>query len=174
MITIVSTTNRPGSNTLKMCHYLKDKLTTIHQDSEIIDFQELPSDFIFSALFGNSDKNEKFNTIRDKVQNAEKLIFVIPEYNGSYPGILKAFMDGLKFPQGIRNKKAALIGISAGTQGSALAMSHFSDILNYLGCHVFAVKPRLINIDKIFVDGTINDQKTADIIDNQINPFIVF
>lgn len=174
MITIVSTTNRPGSNTLKMCNYLKNKLSALNQTSEIVDFQDLPIDFISSALFNNGGKNEAFNTIRDKVQNAEKLIFVIPEYNGSFPGILKAFIDGLKFPQGIKNKKAALIGISSGTQGSALAMSHFSDILNYLGCHVFAVKPRLINIEKVFVDGIVTDEKVENIIDIQLNQFIDF
>lgn len=143
-------------------------------ESIIVDFQDLPTDFITSALYGNGGKNERFNVIRDQIQDADKLYFVLPEYNGSFPGILKAFIDGLKFPKGIIGKKAALLGISSGTQGSALAMSHFTDILNYLGCHVFAIKPRLISIDQVFVDGNITDEKAAQLIDMQLDQFIDF
>ena len=174
MITIVSTTNRPGSKSLQLSMYLQKQLEIKSIATEIVDFQNLPADFIQSALFNNGGKNEQFNIIRDKIQDANKLIFVIPEYNGSYPGILKAFIDGLKFPKGIKNKKAALIGLSSGTQGSALAMSHFTDVLNYLGCHVLATKPRLIGIEQVFIDGNIIDEKVAGIIDMQLDQLIDF
>ena len=41
-----------------------------------------------------------------------------------------------------------MIGISDGTQGAALAMSHFNDVLNYSGVTTLALRPRFIEINK--------------------------
>ena len=82
-------------------------------------------------------------SLRDKVQSSDKLVFVVPEYNGSFPGVLKTFIDSLKYPQGVRDKKAGLIGVSSGVQGGVFAMSHLSDIFNYLGMHVFGTKTKI-------------------------------
>lgn len=174
MITIVSSTNRSNCNSLEIAKHIANLLEQSDQDVSIANLQDLPHDFIQSALYNNSGKNEAFNKIRDKVQQADKLFFVIPEYNGSFPGILKAFIDGLKFPEGIKGVKSAMIGISSGTQGAALAMSHFTDILNYLGSNVLAIKPRVTNIESSFVNGKISDEKLTQIIKDQIKAFIEF
>ncbi len=116
--------------------------------SQIVDLAHLPADFTGTALYDNNGKNAVFNEIREKVQSSDKLVFIVPEYNGSFPGVVKAFIDGLKYPEGIRDKKGALIGISSGVQGGVFAMSHLTDIFNYLGMHVLALKPKLAGIEK--------------------------
>jgi chromate reductase, NAD(P)H dehydrogenase (quinone) len=78
----------------------------------------------------------------------------MPEYNGSFPGVLKAFLDGLRYPDSFRNKVAGLVGLSSGSMGGALAMSHLTDILNYFGMFVLPVKPRFAFIEKA-MDGDI-------------------
>ena len=65
-----------------------------------------------------------------------KLVIIVPEYNASFPGVLKAFIDGLTYPGGIQGKKAALVGLSGGGQGGLLAMTHLTDVLMYLGTTV--------------------------------------
>ena len=82
-------------------------------------------------------------SFQNQIDQCEKFVFITPEYNGSFPGVLKAFIDGMRFPGTFEGKKCALVGISAGTQGGALAMSHLTDIFNYLGMTVLANKPRL-------------------------------
>ena len=82
---------------------------------------------------------------------------MVPEYNGSFPGVLKAFIDGLDYQESLKHKKAALIGHSSETQGSALALSHLTDIFNYLGTHVYALKPRLMQIEKHLKDGKLSN-----------------
>ena len=62
--------------------------------------------------------------------------------------MLKAFIDGLPYPGGIRGKKAALIGLSDGGQGGLLAMAHLTDILMYLGTAVLPQRVRLPFIGK--------------------------
>jgi NAD(P)H-dependent FMN reductase len=62
--------------------------------------------------------------------------------------VLKAFIDGMEYPNAFKNRKAALIAFSSGTQGCALALSHLTDILIYLGMHAYALKPKLLQIEK--------------------------
>jgi chromate reductase len=147
MITIVVGTNRKNSVSRKVADYYQGLLK---DESQIVDLADVPGDFIGTALYENNGKNEDFNAMREKVQSSDKLVFVVPEYNGSFPGVLKAFIDGLKYPEGVRNKKAALIGVSSGVQGGVFAMSHLTDIFNYLGMHVLALKPKLAAIEKNF------------------------
>ena len=71
-------------------------------------------------------------------------------------------------------KKAALLGISSGVMGGALALSHLTDILNYLNMHVFAVKPRIQRMSANFINGEITDKFIAELIDAQVKGFINF
>ncbi|WP_420387973.1 NADPH-dependent FMN reductase [Roseivirga sp.] len=149
MITIVVGTNRKDSMSAKIAQYYQTILTEYYEGpTQIVDLAHLPSDFTGTALYENNGKNSTFNEIREKVQSSEKLVFVVPEYNGSFPGVVKAFIDGLKYPEGVRDKKGALIGVSSGVQGGLIAMSHLTDIFNYLGMHVLALKPKLAGIEK--------------------------
>lgn len=174
IITIVASTNRQNAYSLKIAEFYKAEFEKRNITTNLIDLKDLPLDFIESALYENSGKNEKFNELRDLAEGADKLFFVIPEYNGSFPGILKTFIDGLNYPNGIRGKKAAMMGISAGNQGGALALSHFTDILNYLGCHVLASKPRISAISKMFVENDFQDERTKKLIIEQIEDLIRF
>ncbi|MCS6824380.1 MAG: NAD(P)H-dependent oxidoreductase [Cytophagaceae bacterium] len=174
MISIVSSTNRKNSITLQLARMYHGILTGKNAEAQIIDLSELPHDFVFSALYENKLKNQTFNTFVDKINQSEKFVFIVPEYNGSFPGVLKAFIDGLEFPSGFKNKKCALVGLSSGTQGASLAMSHLTDILNYLGMHVLAVKPRLANIDSIWQDDVLSDNRLYEMLHRQAQALIDF
>lgn len=174
MITIVVGTNRANSVSGQIAHYYQRLLNDRAIDNQIVDLVELPGDFVGTALYDNNGKNEAFNAIRERVQGSDKLVFVVPEYNGSFPGILKAFIDGLKYPEGIRDKKAALIGVSSGIQGGVFAMSHLTDIFNYLGMHVLALKPKLSGINTHFDGLEFSNEFYAKMLDQQVEQLINF
>ena len=144
------------------------------QEADVIDLRELPVDYISTALYGNEGKNDEFNILRSKMKDADKFVFIVPEYNGSFPGVLKAFIDGLDFPDTFTGKKAALVGVSAGMLGSSHAMSHLTDILNYCGTHVLARKPRLTGISKSLTDGHLTNESYLGQLQKQIREFINF
>ena len=174
MYVIVSSTNRPNNNSIITSRYYSETLSEKGIDNKIINLQNLPNDFTYSALYENSGKNPEFNKLKDLLEKANKIIFVIPEYNGSFPGVLKSFIDGLSYPNGIKNNKAALVGISSGDLGSHSAMSHFTDILNYMGCHIFAQKIRIPFIEKHIENGSLVSEKLKERIGKQIDSFISF
>jgi NAD(P)H-dependent FMN reductase len=175
MILIVSSTNRPNSNARVISEIYAELLRQRGVAVQILDLTDLPQDFILSALYDNSGKHAGFNELNNLITAAEKFVFVVPEYNGSFPGVLKAFIDGLSYPSSFRHKKAALVGISTGTQGGALAVSHLTDIFNYMGMHVLAAKPRLMHIHKhLGSDNTLTNLLYLQLLQEQIDQFLSF
>ena len=174
MISIVVGTNRQNSISKQVAIYYKSILDKNNEMSQIVDLVDLPTDFTRTALYENNGKNPVFNTIREKVQTSEKLVFIVPEYNGSFPGILKSFIDGLKYPEGVKDKKAAMVGISSGPQGGVLAMAHLTDIFNYLGMNVLALKPKLAGIESNFSNGKITNELYDQLLNIQAEKLIAF
>ena len=104
-----------------------------------------PSEFAFRQLeirdlpFFNQDNeaNPEESVIRFKreIAAADGLLFVTPEYNRSIPGVLKNAIDIGSRPYGKSawaGKPAAVIGVSPGATGTALAQQHLRNILAYL------------------------------------------
>ena len=174
VIYIISGTNREQAVSYKVSQIYQQEFSALGISSEIIDLQKLPTDYLFSGLYDNAGKNEEMNVIRKKMKEGKKFVFVIAEYNGSFPGVLKAFIDGLEYPGTFTNKKCALVGISSGNQGAVLAMSHLTDILNYCGAHVLAQKPKLASISAHFEAGVITSERYMKHIKLQVKQLLDF
>ena len=145
MISIFSATNRADSYSLKVARIYQEILETNGVSCQLYDMQLLPRDVAFSETYGN--RTEEFGEALLKfVDNVDKYVFVIPEYNGGFPGILKLFVDATP-PKYLKNKKAGLIGVSSGKAGSLRGMDQFTNILNYLKVSVMAQKPKLSSIE---------------------------
>lgn len=174
MVTIISCTNRSQSVSSIVSKYYQSLLAEQKVSSTIIDLQGLPKDFVFSALYGNAGKNQDFNAYGDQVAQGDKFVFVVPEYNGSFPGVLKAFIDGLEYPSKIADKKVALVGLSSGMQGSALALSHLTDILSYLGANLLGLRVKLPRVEANLKDGKITNDLYNQLLREQIKKLIKF
>jgi chromate reductase len=173
-ILIISGTNRDEALSPTVAGAYEELAKDVGLDAEIIDLRHLPHDFIISALYDKAGKHPEFNKLRKKMTEANKFVFIVPEYNGSFPGVLKAFIDGLDYPDTFTNKKAAMVGVSAGLLGSSHAMSHLTDILNYCGTHVLARKPRFTTISRYIENGKIVHDSYIDQIKIQIQELINF
>ncbi len=145
-ILVISGTNNRNSLTAQVADYYATLLNKRGCGSQVLKLIGLPADFTVTALYENEGKNPVFNRLRERMEIAQKYVFIIPEYNGSFPGIFKAFIDGLPFPSTFKGKKCAIVGVSKGPQGGVLAMSHLTDIFHYLRMHVYPLKPRLSGI----------------------------
>ena len=174
MITIVVGTNRKESVSHSVAGYYLEAVKEKNENCTILNLKDLPDDFINSALYENAGKNELFNQVRIQMNESDKFVFVIPEYNGSFPGVLKAFIDGLDRSKALVDKKCALVGLSAGDQGAGLALSHFSDILNYCGTNVLAYRLRLPKIGEAMTDNKITNELYISKIHKQANKLIEF
>ena len=147
MITVISSTNRLGSNTLKVAKAYLEILENQGAECQLMDLCGLPRDIAFSELYGQRSDSFQQNFI-SLVEKSEKYVFVIPEYNGGFPGILKLFIDAIP-PKSWNNKKAGLVGLSNGAAGALRAMDQFSNVLNYLKVNVYHFKPKFSKIEEM-------------------------
>ena len=145
-ITIVAATNRSNSLTAQVAKYYAELLKKKGCEIQFLTLTDLPADFTANALYENFGKNAAFNRLKKVMETSQKYVFIIPEYNGSFPGVFKAFIDGLKFPATFTGKKCAMVGVSKGPRGGVFAMSHLTDVFHIAGMSVYPSKPRLAHI----------------------------
>jgi chromate reductase len=173
MITIIASTNRPGSSTLKMAKYYQQKLQEKGVEAGVLSLAQLPSNLIETDLYGK--RSPEFAEIQKIITQTHKFIFVIPEYNGSYPGVLKVFIDACDFPASFYDKKVALVGISSGKYGNIRGIDHFTGVCHYVHLNVMALKLHISGINKEFDEtGQLLNADTIKFTNEQIDKFILF
>lgn len=161
MTLVISGTNRPGSRTQIISKYILSKLESA--ESQLVDLEVLSPLMRYDDMYNGDIMNSELAKFQDEIFDpATKLIIVSPEYNGSFPGILKTFIDVLSTRNGkftFKNKKVALVGVAAGRAGNLRGMEHLTGLLNYLGVHVFPNKLPISSINGIIVDNEVDQSK---------------
>lgn len=135
MLAVIAGTNRPASNTLKVAHIVRDILHDRGEAVTLLDLAQLPPDLMAGTSY--AAKPDGFDEFQEVILAARGFLTVVPEYNGSFPGILKYFIDMLRFPESLYEKPAAFIGISAGRWGAMRAVEHLEAVFHYRHGHLF-------------------------------------
>lgn len=173
MITIIASTNRPGSSTLKLAKYYQKRLAQKGEECNLLSLAELPGCLIETDLYGK--RSPEFEKIQQLITATEKFLFVIPEYNGSFPGVLKVFIDACSFPESFYDKKAALVGLSSGKYGNIRGIDHFTGVCHYLHLNVMALKIHISAIrTELNEQGDLAAEDTLKYTEEQMDKFIKF
>ena len=179
MILIISGTNRPDSNTKVIASYIHSYLVD-YQDEEVrfLSLEDLPENIIHSGMYDEGGQSTALSDIQDKyVIPCQKWILVSPEYNGSFSGILKLFIDALsirKYDETFAEKKIALVGVSSGRAGNLRGLDQLTQFLQYLKMNVYHDKLPVSGIeDVIGGEGEILDSTQEDL-KRMINGFVNF
>lgn len=166
MITIISGTNRTGSRTLQVAqHYF----SFLQQKEEPVHLVSLVGLDVLS-------RNEALLKLEsDLLIPSEKFIFVMPEYNGSFPGVLKALLDNTDIRKCWWYKKALLVGVADGRGGNLRGIEHMTNILHYLKMNVHYNKLPLSKInDEMDKDGKFLHNLTLTTISDQLDGFVEY
>ena len=164
--TIISATNRKDSNTLKIAEAYRDLLAERGIQAQLLTLEGL------NVL----DRGEDLEEVEKQfLIPADKFIFIVPEYNGSFPGILKALMDNSDIRRAWWGKKALLTGVSTGRAGNLRGLEHLTGILHYLKVSVHHNKLPISVVDKLLDEqGRLVDPATLGVIGEQLDEFISF
>ena len=95
MIAVIAGTNRPASNTLKIAHVVPEFSTTVVKPSPC---SISPSCRRTSWPAPATQQTRRVRGVPGNGAGGRGILTVVPEYNGSYPGVLKYFIDMLRFP----------------------------------------------------------------------------
>ena len=166
LYTIISGTNRKGSNTYKVA--------SIYQ--QLLKQKNIPTNLISLVDLDLAYGNQQYKQLEKEVLGpTKKFIFISPEYNGSIPGVLKSMLDISDYKNVWHGKKALLVGVATGRGGNMRGMEHLTSILHYMKVNVHPDKLPISAVDKLIADdGTIQDEGLLRAIDVQLNDFIQF
>jgi chromate reductase, NAD(P)H dehydrogenase (quinone) len=164
MITIVAGTNRLGSNSKKVALQYQNILKTLEVESQVL---ALEDEEVYK-------RDEAFIALENKYLKTEKIIFVLPEYNGTFPGIVKLMIDITDVRNIWPNKKIAMVGISSGRAGNLRGMDHLTTAFMYLKSNIYYDRLPISGIEGNMTDGVITNESTLKSIQNQLDGFLKF
>ena len=101
----------------------------------VLDLAQLPPE-IFSPT-SYAEKPKSFQPFCRRHPALGGLHVVTPEYNGSVPGVLKYFIDMLKFPESFENRPVCFTGLGAGIWGALRPVEQLQAIFGYRNAFVF-------------------------------------
>jgi len=179
MITVISGTNRPNSKTALVALKLYEILA-LHSPNEVgyIDLATLNIDFVNESMYSTEGQHPWITELQDQLLIPSSLwIIVSPEYNGSYPGILKLFIDAIsvrKYNQVFKSKKLALVGLADGRAGNMRGMEHLTGLFHYLGVLVMPNKLPLSSFKTLLDEhGEIN-APTVNLLEKFLEEVVAF
>ena len=172
MIYILSGTNRPNSRTLQVATHILNLYRACAEHVELMDLAQVP----LHELTGKEYDHEppaKIKAVIEKIDRADGLVIVTPEYNGSMPGALKYFIDQWSYPRTFEYRPLAFVGLGF-RWGGLRPVEHLQQIFNYRNAYVFPERVFLTNISEVLVDGRIVDENVAQLLDKQARGFVKF
>ncbi len=173
MMTLIVGTNRPGSSTRKVAAEIEEIYRAMNIPLRVLDLAQLPPEVFLPNAY--AEKPKSFAPFADAVLQASGLIVVTPEYNGSVPGVLKYFIDLLKFPESFEKRPVCFVGLAAGMWGALRPVEQLQMIFGYRNAYLF---PERVFLPKVFelldVSGRIKDAELVERLRTQQQGFVEF
>lgn len=171
-IHILSSTDRPGSNALKVSKYVKEYMDD-KADVELFSLKDFPFEEVVGGKYGKDIENvKKYN---DKFLDTDGFLFVVPEYNGGFPGVLKLFIDYLPFPEAMYMKPVSFIGEAAGSFGALRPVEHIQQILAYRKALIYTERMFIQGVNKNFdPENGLKSDLLQGLLEDQLNGFVKF
>jgi chromate reductase, NAD(P)H dehydrogenase (quinone) len=142
-ILIISGTNRPGANALKVAKIIHGHYAAGGIEAGLLSLSEMPPEVFDPSSY--AIKPPAMVALQQRVLDASGLHIITPEYNGSFPGVLKYFIDMLKFPESFERKPVAFTGESAGVWGAIRSCEQLIQIFGYRNAYVYP--------ERVFIPG---------------------
>jgi NAD(P)H-dependent FMN reductase len=170
---IISGTDRPNSWALKVSNYISKIYSQRNVDAEVISLEDFPLADVVGGKYGQ--EIESIKKFREPILEADGIVFVIPEYNGGFPGILKIFIDYLPFPGAFEKMPMSFVGEASGAFGALRPVEQFQMIANYRNALQFPERVFIPRVSKEFDPETgLHDDFKQKLLVSQIENFIKF
>ena len=173
MITLLVGTNRPASNTRKVARHVEEIYAGLKVPLHVLDLAQLPPEIFSPASY--AEKPKSFKPFADAILRSVGLHVVTPEYNGSVPGVLKYFIDMLKFPESFEHRPVCFTGLGAGIWGALRPIEQLQAIFGYRNAYIFPERVFLPRINDLLDDaGRLKDPELLLRLQAQAEGFVDF
>ena len=173
MISLIVGTDRPDSNSARIARHVAALYAALGETLNIIDLGQFPAGSFGPSSYGN--KPEAIQHASNAVLQSRGLIVIAPEYNGSYSGALKYFIDLLPFPIAFEGRPVAFIGVAAGEWGGLRPVEHLQGVFGYRNAPIFPERIFIPSVYKVLgTDGRISDASLVARLERQAAGFLRF
>ncbi len=173
MMTLLIGTNRPGSNTRKVARTIEEIYAQLRVPLKVVDLAELPAEIFAPTSY--MEKPASFAPFADAILESSGLIIVTPEYNGGMPGILKYFIDMLKFPESFHHRPVCFVGVAAGIWGALRPVEQLELIFGYRNAYIFPERVFMPGINGLLdAHGKLNNSELIGRLKAQAEGFVEF
>jgi len=173
MIVLIVGTNRLGSNSRKVAAQVEDIYKELNTPLRVLDLAQLPPDIFSPSSYG--EKPKSFQPFADAVLQSSGLHVVTPEYNGGIPGVLKYFIDMLKFPESFERRPVCFTGVAAGIWGALRPVEQLQAIFGYRNAYIYPERVFMPQINNLLDDnGRIKDVELVGRLKKQAAGFVTF
>jgi NAD(P)H-dependent FMN reductase len=165
-IPVILGTTRKGRMSANVARFMVQQIEKRADiKTELIDISELPMP-VDDA--GEAIKDPVFS---EKMMMADALVIVTPEYNHSFPGLLKHILDSCL--KEYIHKAAGIVGVSAGSFGGVRAIQDFLPVIRELGLVNIFWDLNFGNVGKVFDEsGKLLDEAFVSRADKFLNELI--
>lgn len=156
-IPVILGSTRRGRQSEKVAKFVAERLRrTGHIDTEILDLAVFNFPIMEERLRMRDDPPPGLRGFADKIDQADAIVIVTPEYNNGYPGVLKNAIDYL-YPE-YKRKPFGIVTVSAGQFGGVNALAQLRQVVLALGAYPLPVGLPVIRVrDNFADDGTPKD-----------------
>lgn len=168
---IIVSTNRPGSKTRELAEVVRGIYDSQNDPVELIDLAQMP----WTELKSPYEKKQPswLAEAIAKLDQSDGIILVVPEYNGSYPGILKYFIDHWTYPRTFEARPICFIGLG-GRWGGLRPIEHLQQVFGYRNGYGFPERVFVTQVDEKLKDGKVQDAMVLGLLQTQAKNFKTF
>lgn len=177
MITILVGTDRKQSESRKIANFLQLVYNQLNQPSQILDLSEIEASWLNNTQYNHQNLPDELTQLYQRYFiEASHLHIVIPEYNGSYPGIIKYLIDVLScypnYKTTFASLKATITGVASGRAGNLRGIDHLLAVLMYLQVQVSTYNVPISSIYKKYNQQKQLEAETLDSLTLQAQKFL--
>ncbi|HTK96318.1 MAG TPA: NAD(P)H-dependent oxidoreductase [Terriglobales bacterium] len=160
-IPIILGSTRRGRQSLKVAKFILDRLGKQPDvQTELLDLAEYNFPIMEERLSKRDDPPPRLQEFSEKLQRADAIVIVTPEYNNGYPGVLKNALD--YFIPEYRRKAFGIVTVSAGGFGGLNALQQLRQVVLALGGYPLPVSFPVSKVNTSFTDDGKPTDETAD------------
>jgi chromate reductase len=173
MMTLIIGTNRPGSNTRRVARHVEEIYAGLMVPLRVLDLAELPPEIFHPSSY--AEKPQSFHPFADAILKSTGLVVLSPEYNGGIPGVLKYFIDMLKFPASFEKRPVCFIGVAAGIWGALRPVEQLQAIFGYRNAFIYPERVFLQHVNTLLDEsGRLKSSELLARLQSQAEGFISF
>ncbi len=171
-IVVLCGTNREESLSRILARNLAEMYRASGQTVDSLDMRELPTEILTPTAY----KEPPAGVVKlvDRFLAADGVVFVVPEYNGSYPGVLKLFIDMLPYPEGFQDRPCAFVGLAAGQFCGLRAVEHCQQVAGYRNALIYPQRVFIGSSYEQFSEGELVQDDLVQRLQRQADGFVDF